>query len=127
MPFKMSWEQPHAQLTLPEEVIDAMIREYSSEATINSAKILSGGCANLNLVFSDGNIQKVLRVYMQDPLACSREKALSDLLCDTLPVARFFHTGIVGNHHYAIMEFKPGEPLSHILTREPDSVTAPLF
>jgi hypothetical protein len=49
MTFKANWEKVDKQIQLPVQTIDSMVQTAFPNKKMSSYKIISGGCANLNI------------------------------------------------------------------------------
>lgn len=118
MTFKAHWEKTSSRINLPQELILSMLRTYyTSDNDIKSVSIISGGCANINILaelnISDSPV--ILRVYLRDKDSAYREQKISSLLSKKLPVPAFYHVGQYDGYTFALVEYLAGQTLRDFL------------
>jgi len=116
MTFKQNWEKTDSQHILPNEVIKNMIRT-SINKEVESYHIISGGCANLNIRVQLKNQTPplLLRIYLRDKDAASREQKISEMLQGKIPVPKIYFIGNYEEYKFAICEFIDGITLRDLL------------
>ncbi|MGI4852044.1 MAG: aminoglycoside phosphotransferase family protein [Janthinobacterium lividum] len=82
-----------------------------------SYKIISGGCANLNIKidFEKENHPYLFRIYLRDPKAKYREQEIGKLFSKKIPVPCTYYIGTYKNYDFAITEFMSGITLRDLL------------
>ena len=116
MTFKQNWEKADSQCILPDDAIKNMVRASMNE-DVESYKIISGGCANLNVLIQLKNQAPpiLLRIYLRDKDAAYREQKISELLRDKIPVPKIYFIGDYEEYKFAICEFIDGITLRDLL------------
>ena len=97
---------------------------------LTSYKIISGGCANLNIIINLETEEQpvLLRVYLRDNDAAYREQNLGILLKKTIPIPQVYYVGGYDNHRFAIAEFMFGITLRDLLlSDQPHDVSAIMY
>ncbi len=120
MNFKANWETTSKRVNLSEDLILKMLGTYyNGDNDIKSVSIISGGCANIN-VLTELNISDtpvILRVYLRDKDSIYKEHTVSSLLHKKLPVPQFYHVGEYDGYTFAIIEYLPGQTLRDLLLK----------
>ncbi|MBY0461747.1 MAG: aminoglycoside phosphotransferase family protein [Alphaproteobacteria bacterium] len=119
--LKSQWERYKSHTHIEIEHAQKLIDPYISHK-IQSLTLLSDGCANTNykITFQNDTPPLVLRIYIREKSALSREKALHQLLKNSLPVPLFFYNDAsctLMNHPYALMEWKEGELMRNVILK----------
>jgi len=125
MTFKENWENPREQYRFRAGTYAKMVRQAFPHKKLLSYEEIAGGCANLNIKIhvEDHATPFMLRIYLRDPEAASREKNLGALLHETVPVPRTYYIGEEKGFRFAITEFIPGITLRTLLLgQEPQDV-----
>jgi len=117
MTFKENWETPKQNSSLSESTYAKMVGQAFRHKKLLSYEEIAGGCANLNIKIhvEDHATAFMLRIYLRDPEAASREKNLGELLHETVPVPRTYYIGEKEGFRFAITEFMPGITLRTLL------------
>lgn len=117
MTFKINWEKSQTQHQFPIGLIERMIKNSLPDKEIESSKIISGGCANLNVIVNLKNEESpiILRIYLRDKDSVFRERKIADILKDIVPVPQINYIGDVDNYRFAIVKFMPGIALRDLL------------
>lgn len=118
MTFKANWEKTHTRVHLPDELIMKMLRTYyTSENYIKSISVISGGCANINVLVHLNNSDDpvILRIYLRNRESGYKEQKISELLNGKLPVPKFYHITEDFGYIFAIIEYLPGKTLRDFL------------
>jgi aminoglycoside phosphotransferase (APT) family kinase protein len=117
MILKVNWEKTDEVITLDDTIIKAMVSDSLPEKNLLSYKIISGGCANLNikLTFQETNEPLLLRVYLRDKDAAIKEQKLSALICKTIPVPKTIYVGNIRGYHYALVKYIEGKTLRDVI------------
>jgi GNAT superfamily N-acetyltransferase/Ser/Thr protein kinase RdoA (MazF antagonist) len=115
--FKVDWEKTSITYQLPEGMVEAMVRLAYPDKKLTSSELIAGGCANLNFKIQLENEKHplILRVYLRDKDAASREQKLAVLIKETVPIPLTHYIGELEGHHFAITEFMPGISLRDLL------------
>lgn len=115
--FKADWEKTSVTHTLPQGIVEQMLRLAYRDKKLIAYDLMAGGCANLNfkILLEDETQPLILRVYLRDENAAYREQKLAALLKKTVPVPLTHHIGEVDGYHFAITEFMSGIPLRDLL------------
>jgi len=115
--FKADWEKTSVTYQLSEDTLEKMVRLAYPDKKLISHKLISGGCANLNIkiLLEDDNYPLILRIYLRDKDAAYREQKLGKLLKQTVPVPLTHYIDELEGQHFAITEFMPGIPLRDLL------------
>jgi aminoglycoside phosphotransferase (APT) family kinase protein len=110
---------------LSEPELTAMIQPVFAGQRVESAELLTGGVINTNykVTVSAKPTPYVVRVYARDADAVEREAKITDLIADTVPVARTLYRGTrahtsdaaQGAGSYAIVEWRQGVVLQTVL------------
>lgn len=128
--FKNNWEKTSALHPLPKSTVEHMARLAYPGKKLISCELLAGGCANLNykILVSDEQKPLILRVYLRDSEAPSREQKLAALLKSTVPIPQSAFIGKLDNHHFSIAAFMPGMLLRDLLLSDiPYDLNALMF
>ncbi len=117
MTFKKNWEKSDQHFTISRDEIEAMVQQAYPERKFLSHRIISGGCANLNVEITlDGQEQlSILRIYLRDQDAAFREQKLAQLIQATVPVPESYFIGDIGNLRFAITQHMDGHTLRDLL------------
>lgn len=117
MTFKSTWERTDQHFQLDDQAVQAMIAMALPSARYLSHRVISGGCANLNIKvqLESQHAPVILRVYLRDREAACREKKLGELLCGSIPLPTVDFVGECCGHTFAIVEHKPGITLREYL------------
>ena len=115
--FKITWEKTSAIHEVPPETINKMAAAAFPDKTFSHYKVIAGGCANINIkiYFQNESDPKILRVYFRDKSAVYREKKLSTLLKDSVPLPILHYTGKMDDYFFAITDFIHGIPLRELM------------
>ena len=130
MTFKQNWEKKELQLQLPMKTIKSMVTLAFPGKKFGTYKIISGGCANLNIKINlkEGESSYILRIYLRDKDAAYREQKLSDLLKPNIPLPHIYFIGDYNNYRFAITEYISGITLRELLLgNEPYDLSAIMF
>lgn len=123
--FKKDYESvSDYKLNLSFAEVSEMMQQAFPGITLTSFEVLKGGCGNYNLRVVSGTESYILRLYLRDPAAACREKALSKLLHSSIPVPIFYYAGNYEEYTFAVIEFMPGISLREVLLT---NVCAPDF
>ncbi|MFZ4099454.1 MAG: phosphotransferase family protein, partial [Chlamydiia bacterium] len=97
----------------------AIIAQAFPQDELQSLKIVSGGCANLNVRvdLSEHKEPLLLRLYVRDADAVHRERRIAELIGSRVPVPRVYSVGEYGSYRYAIVEFVQGRSLRDLILR----------
>ncbi|BCA96398.1 hypothetical protein TUM19329_27590 [Legionella antarctica] len=117
MTFKANWEKVDKQIQLPVKTIESMVKMAFPNKKMYSYKIISGGCANLNIQINleADNTPYILRVYLRDKGAAYREKNFGLLLKKTIPIPQVYFIGDYEVYRFAITEYIHGITLRDLL------------
>lgn len=120
MTFKNNWEKSQITHQLPDGIIKKMIHNIYPNREVESYKVISGGCANLNVKFQLLNEDHplLLRIYLRDKNAVYRERNIGNLLKDRISVPQIYYIDNIDNYCYAIIEFIPGITLRDLFLKE---------
>ncbi|NBO24849.1 MAG: hypothetical protein EBU93_06430, partial [Chlamydiae bacterium] len=115
--FKVDWEKTSVTYQLPEGMVEKMLRIAYPDKKLKSSELIAGGCANLNFKIQLENEKHplILRVYLRDKDAASREQKLATLLKEIVPVPLTHYVGELEGYHFAVTEFMTGIPLRDLL------------
>lgn len=118
--FKADWEKTSVTHPLPPGLVEKMIQLACPKQKLISYELIAGGCANLNIKFSLENKKQplILRVYLRDTNAASREQKLAALLKQSIPIPTTYSINELENYHFAITEYVPGILLRDLLLDE---------
>lgn len=122
MTFKNNWERTDQKVKIPLEIIQAMVAIALPEKKLASYEVISGGCANLNIkIHLLNELQPlILRIYVRDKEAASREQKLAELLKHAVPIPEVYFVGEDEDYHFAITEYMPGITLRDLLLNHPN-------
>jgi aminoglycoside phosphotransferase (APT) family kinase protein len=117
MTFKSNWEKADQSIQVKSQMIREMVRQALPNNPLLTYKVISGGCANLNMKV---HVEKesypfILRLYLRDKEAAYREKNLGALLKHTVPAPLIYYVGDYENYRFALTEFLPGITLRDLL------------
>jgi aminoglycoside phosphotransferase (APT) family kinase protein len=115
--FKQNWEKADQQYKITSKIIERMVTLAFSQSKLISHKIVSGGCANLNIkiILEDNEKPYILRIYLRDQDAAYREQQLGNLLRDIIPIPQVYFVGDLEGYRFAVAEFMPGITLRDLL------------
>lgn len=116
--FKENWERTNQRVHLSNALIQQMLNTYyQGKNDIQSFEVIEGGCANINVLVHLNCADKpvVLRVYIRDKDSVHKERKLSILLKDKVPLPEFYYTAEKFGYTFAIIEYLPGKTLRKIL------------
>ncbi len=93
--MERDWEKRRPAPTVPRETIEALLRRAGIDAPLLALDALDGGCVNHNLRLRLGPPRGdvVLRLYLREAAAASKEAALLTHLAGLLSVPRVLATG----------------------------------
>lgn len=126
MIFKSNWEKTATRHEIEEEIIVAMIQQAYPNKNIESYEVIEGGCINFNIKFKlkERSDLLLLRIYMRDGDAAYKEKSISELLQQEIPVAKVYYVGSASGYNFAIYEYINGITLRDLLlSNEPYDLT----
>jgi len=115
-PFKADWEKTNLRVEIPDGLINKIVKFALPNVRLQSYRIISGGCANLNVrlnLHDEGT--KLLRIYIRDHYAAYREQAIAKLIGNSLPVPMISSIAEITGFHFALCEFKSGITLRELL------------
>ena len=117
MTFKAEWEKANESHILAANVAENMAAIAYPSKRLISQKVISGGCANLNIKIQlEGDLEPLLlRIYLRDQEAAWREKSIATLLQSTVPVPQVLQVCDYKNYRFGLTEFIPGITLRDLL------------
>lgn len=122
--LKTHWERYRDHFTIDKSIAKKIILPYSSD-TITEITLLSEGCANSNYKVEFVTQQPVvLRIYLREKSALSREIAIHKLLDKELPTPEVFYSDDsceLIDHPYAIISFIGGELMRNVVLSKDES------
>jgi len=130
--LKSNWERYSAHVDLELEIVQSLVKPYSS-GIVKNFKLLSEGCANTNykIEFSGTHPPLVLRIYVREKSALAREIYIHDLVENLIPVPDIFYHDTsckVIEHPYALMQWVDGILMRDlILNNEKDGIASTAF
>lgn len=129
MIFKNDWETVDLSVSISPNLIKAMAEQASPHTKLLSYKVISSGCANLNIKITLENTQepKILRVYLRDKESACREQKLGSLLHSLIPIPQIYYIGRLDNYQFAIVQYMPGISLREFLLSHQESNIAPVM
>lgn len=114
-----AWERFAEYVALDRETLAEMVRPAFPGRDVRAASLLTGGKCNTSyrLEIAGESRPYVLRVYVRDRDACTREALLFARVADRVPVPRVVHHDPAGpgGHAYAITTFLDGVHLGPAL------------
>lgn len=114
--FKKDWGKTDQQFQLVPTIINGMIQLAFPSKKLISAKVISGGCANLNIKIQIENEPFfILRIYLREKDASYREQKLGHLLSSIIPLPDLIFIGDYETYRFAIIKFIPGITLRDLL------------
>ena len=116
--FKNDWEKTEEVYKLPIHIIENIITQAFPE-TNYSYQSIPGGCSNINIKLNleGSNNPYLLRIYIHNKQAMYKEKNISKLLKNNIPIPVFFHSGICDGYHFAINNYISGITLRELLLK----------
>ncbi|MBP6952309.1 MAG: phosphotransferase [Alphaproteobacteria bacterium] len=119
MTFKNNWETTDQQFQISAQTIKAMVALALPKAKVASHKIISAGCANLNIKINLVNELHpfILRIYIRDKGAAFREQKLAALIKPSVPIPEIYFVGDEDDFRFAITEYMPGVSLRDLLLK----------
>ncbi|WP_133128832.1 phosphotransferase family protein [Legionella nagasakiensis] len=118
MTFKQHWEKSDQQFQPSANMIETMVKLAFPTQKRSSFKIISGGCANLNIhiqLACKDEPSFILRIYLRDKEAAYREQKLGMLLKHTIPVPQIYFIGHYEDYPFAMAKYLPGITLRDLL------------
>lgn len=117
MMFKIDWEKTGVIHQLPQGAVERMARAFRPDKELLYYQLIAGGCVNLNVKihFKNDEHPLILRVYLRDKTAASKEQKISALLQPTVPTPHTYYIGKIDGYHFAITEFINGITLRDLL------------
>lgn len=116
MTFKRNWEKQDQYFTIEPAQIAAMVALAFPNKTLHSYKIISGGCANLNIQITlTDSMRYILRIYVRDQDAAFREQKIAKLIKHSVPIPEVYFIDQVENLRFAIVEYMEGITLRDVL------------
>ena len=121
MTFKSNWEKSTEHFELPALLIEAMVKCAMPAKKLATHKLLSGGCANLNVKITVEGEQHpfILRVYLRDKEAAFREQKLAALIKKSIPIPEVYFIGEREGYQFSITQYMSGVSLRDLLLKEP--------
>ncbi len=120
--LKTHWERfrSHVDLTIMKAA--TLLAPYT-KSTIENLVILSDGCANSNfrVTFKNNDKPVVLRIYMRDEIAISREVAIHKLVGNSIPIPAILYADghcKIFQYPYAIMEWVDGTLMREVILKK---------
>lgn len=115
--FKSNWEKTSITHKLPEKILTKMLKLAFPDTKNITHGLIAGGCANLNfkIQLEGESHPKLLRVYLRDKKAASREQKIAELLKKTVLIPTVYFIGELEGYHFAITEFIIGISLRDLL------------
>ncbi|HQS84824.1 MAG TPA: aminoglycoside phosphotransferase family protein [Alphaproteobacteria bacterium] len=130
MTFKQNWEKADTHHTIPADLVKGIVNFVYPSQKLISQKIISGGCANLNIkICLEGDeTPRLVRLYLRDKEAAYREQALGDLLKKMIPLPEISYVGDYAGYRFAIANFMEGITLRDLLlSKEPHNVDTIMY
>jgi aminoglycoside phosphotransferase (APT) family kinase protein len=117
MIFKIDHEKTKHPIQMTKDIIQKMVALVFLKSKLRSYDIIAGGCANLNIkIILDNNPNPyILRIYIRDKEAASREQKLGDLLKNIVPVPQIYTINEYDNYRFSISSFLKGITLRDLL------------
>ncbi|MDP1974531.1 MAG: aminoglycoside phosphotransferase family protein [Alphaproteobacteria bacterium] len=117
MTFKINHEKTNHYVAIPKITIQKMVKLVFPKSNLLSYKVISGGCANLNIkiMLDYVNVPYILRIYMRDKDAAFREQKIGNLLKDIIPTPKIYAIGDYNDYRFAIATFIKGITLRDLL------------
>lgn len=117
--LKAEWERHADHIKIDLNTANKLIEPYTSES-IKDIKLMSDGCANSNYKISfTADIEPVvLRIYGRDECSLQKEKGISELVKDVLPVPEYLYSDTkctLIQYPYAINNYLDGSLMREVL------------
>ena len=111
-------ERRTAPTDLSRSQIEAAVDLYAGTEAVQSYELLQTGRANTNYLVATSQRQLVLRLHVRDAKSCAKERALHELLEDSVPLAPLLgsseSTQLLG-HPFSLLAFVNGTTLERAL------------
>src|SRR5579859_6070999 len=120
-----NWSRRYDFVALETNELVSMLHPVFPGRQITSVELLTAGLVNTNYKIRVSGLDEafVLRIYLRDHEACSRDRAIFEMVEDSVPVPKLLYTHTAGdmNHTaYAVMEWVDGVLLSDVLAMRDD-------
>ena len=115
--MRLGWVRSLPELTPAADDVQAMVRTGLPGGRVTGFENLTGGFANTNIRVDLADGRVLLRLYQRDARQAAKEAAVTALLGDTVPVARFLHIGRHEAYRFALVEWIAGPRLELSLPR----------
>lgn len=121
-PLKLHWERFKAHVDLDINTAAKLLFPHE-KSPIDRLTLLSEGCANTNykVTFKNNNPPVVIRIYVREKSALSRELAIHQLVADKIPVPVYFYADSGCEHYpypYAIIEWIDGVLMREVILKK---------
>ncbi|MCS5709852.1 phosphotransferase [Candidatus Berkiella aquae] len=118
--FKIDWERASETFFIKDDELLALLAPFTQEP-IQSCFLMGSGCANANykVIFRSG-LTVLLRIYLRDQFALSREIQIHQLVQDKIPIPKIHYTDSSFKnlaYPYAIMEWVEGELMRDVIVK----------
>lgn len=129
MVFKSNWETTALHVDIPSILVKEMVRQAFPYTRLISYKIISSGCANLNVKITLENTKapKILRIYLRDQNSAFREKELAIFLHSFVPVPQTYYIGKLDSYQFAIVQYMRGILLRDFLFNHQENEIRPVM
>lgn len=120
--LKSHWERFKAHVDLDIATATHLLAPYTKDI-IDQLVLLSEGCANTNykVTFKNNRLPVVIRIYMREKSALSREIAIHKLVADKIPVPVHLYSNdecIDYPYPYSIMEWVNGTLMREVILKK---------
>lgn len=129
--MQQNWQRRHQFVDVEETTISSMLQPVFPGRALTSLELLTAGLCNTNYKFTVAGLAEafVLRIYVREQEACSRDQAIFKLVAPTVPVPELLYADPASNYTdvaaYSVMRWVEGSLYSDILASgEQTAITA---
>lgn len=121
-PLKLHWERFKAHVDLDISAAAKLLFPYD-QSPIESLNLLSEGCANTNykVTFKNNTSPVVIRIYVREKSALSRELAIHQFIANKIPIPAYLYSDARCDHYpypYAITEWIDGVLMREVVLKK---------
>ena len=114
--MERSWGRRHVFVELPRAELVRLVGRALPGAAVVDARPLTAGLRNTNYRLElAGGAAAVLRLYVADPEACSREASVLATMAGRVPAPRVLYYDATSDPPFALLEWLDGLPLHEVL------------
>lgn len=127
--MQKDWERRYDFVALEADQLNAFLFPVFSDKRVTSVELLTSGLVNTNYKIRVAGFDEafVLRFYVRDPAACSRDRAIFELVQATVPVPELLYAHPSTSEDelsYVVMKWVDGVLLSEVMAAREETALA---